>query len=115
MNRKRIKIAIAGTGNVGTHLIRRFTELPEAVTLTGVWSRRPDEVKKILGNCIPVTDDPAALLPADVVVLALPDRIIGEFSKKFAGKDVLTVHTSGVMPKEILHTRRKGILKFPSA
>ncbi|NPA42531.1 MAG: DUF2520 domain-containing protein [Chlorobi bacterium] len=104
-----LRVGVAGAGNVGTHLARRLAELGDRVILTGVWSRRPERVRPFLDASVPVTDQPEALMPADIILLAVPDRVIGQVSEIFRPYEVLTAHTSGATPKEALRTERKGL------
>lgn len=83
MKEEKIKIAIIGKGNVGTHLYTAFSPYAETTLVDS----------RTLGN-----------LPehCDVILISVSDRAIGDVAEKLKGKARIVAHTSGSVPMEIL-------------
>ncbi len=99
-----IEVVVFGSGNVGKHLISEFKKYPDKIRLKGVWTRTFSN----LPRDIPIITDLKKIPPADIYILALKDDVIENFSKNLSHSEVLTVHTSGVLPLDKLHVKRKG-------
>ncbi len=107
MSGREIKIGLFGAGNVGRHLLAAFREAPN-VNIVGLWNRHPAKWKAVAGE-IPVVPEPEQMPDADVFILALKDDVLQNFSRRLSGRDILTVHTSGAMPSDVLQTARRGV------
>ena len=104
---KVINISIIGAGNVGTHLARQFVKHPQ-IHLQQMYNRHIDKLKEF-ESTTEIIDDLSRLKPADIIIIALKDDVIGDFSEKLAGLDSLIVHTSGSVAMDELRVKRKGV------
>jgi len=101
-----MKINILGFGNVGQHLYRAFS-LQKDVYIAQVYSRTKFKQSDPM---IPFVHEISKIEPADVQIIALPDDVISDFSKKLSFTNQLVVHTSGSSSIQDIHnTRRKGV------
>ncbi|MEL7145044.1 MAG: DUF2520 domain-containing protein [Bacteroidota bacterium] len=104
------RIAVIGTGNVATHLIRWFTEAK--LMVTSVYTRNPSSHQGFgvkLRDSLDYRGE-----SCDFIVIATKDDVIGEISKSLSntGKAII-VHTSGSVPLSALkktHFAGTGVL-----
>ncbi len=105
---KKIRVFIFGAGNVGSHLISAFGKHPDKVEIAGVYNRTISKIKP-LENKFFITVKTKNLPPADVYIMALKDDVLKDFSRETGDLPGLTVHTSGVMPADVLSQSRRGV------
>jgi predicted short-subunit dehydrogenase-like oxidoreductase (DUF2520 family) len=105
---KKISINILGSGNVATHLIREVIHNPQ-IKLQQIYARHPEKIKEFEKKAV-IINNINHLQPADISIMAINDDAIGNFSKKLSQFPSLVVHTSGSMPMNILHTKKRGVL-----
>lgn len=89
------RVAVVGSGNVATHLIKSLSEPIEGFLYVGQYARR-------LSGEIPV---------ADIYIIAVSDDAIAEVSRLLP-ISALVLHTSGSKPIETIDARisRRGVL-----
>ncbi len=102
-----ISISIIGAGNVATHLARQFVKLPQ-IHLQQMYNRHIDKLKEF-ESTTEIIDDLKQLKQANILVIALKDEAISDFSKKLQYFDSLIVHTSGSVAMSDLQVKRKGV------
>lgn len=102
-----ITVAIIGSGNLATHLIKAFLSSND-VKLIQVVNRTKSNISYLAGD-IKITDDIEQLQPADVTIIAISDDAIKDFSKRL-NTTSLVVHTSGTISlKALKGDYRKGV------
>ena len=100
---------IIGTGNVGSHLARRF--LQRGLVPAGVLGRnRKPEHRLWEAEGIPVLDNPAMLPEKCILILAVPDDAIAPLAQSLAKPNRLLIHTSGSVGMEELGGGLAGVL-----
>ena len=113
-----ISLAIVGAGNVATHLAKAFEAAPE-VNLMAVISRTLSSAESVvnqLGGSVIASNDYGVLqqLRPDVVLISLADKALADVVAAIGSLDYnpLVLHTSGTLPKEMLHdvSSRTGII-----
>ena len=103
-----IRVSIIGSGNVAQHLIQAFSKTTE-IELVQVYSRKPDVIATN-STSTKIISDFIALLPVDLIIIAVTDSAISEVSKQIPLQNQLVVHTSGSMTMEVLDDKnRKGV------
>ncbi len=107
MKHKIPRVFILGGGNVAKHLAWQFLQTGN-IQLTGVWNRHPERWNDFREK-VKVYEDLKNLPLVDVFIIAVKDDVIEEVSEFLKEKKALTVHTSGVMPSQIISTKRKGV------
>ena len=106
-----IKVTLIGSGNVAQHLLKAFVKNPD-IELVEVVARTKKELvsllpaEKIVISC-------EAMLPTDVVIIAVSDNAIEKVSAQITLKDTLVVHTSGTIPMNILDDKNKKGVFYP--
>lgn len=106
-----IKVTVIGSGNVAQHLLKAFVKNPD-IELVEVVARTKKELvsflpaEKIVISC-------EAMLPTDVVIIAVSDNAIEKVSAQITLKDTLVVHTSGTIPMNILDDKNKKGVFYP--
>ena len=96
------KIALAGSGNVASHLAKGL--FLQGFQITGIWSRDHDHAKELAGCCNSKTVSEISALRdnADMILIAVPDTMIQEIAGLIGEFDGITVHTAGSVPMEVL-------------
>ncbi|WP_264521526.1 Rossmann-like and DUF2520 domain-containing protein [Flavobacterium sp. N1994] len=103
-----IRVSIIGSGNVAQHLIQAFSKTTE-IELVQVYSRKPN-VMATIATSAKIISDFTALLPVDLIIIAVTDSAISEVSKQIPFQNQLIAHTSGSMAMEVLDDKnRKGV------
>ena len=103
-----IRVSIIGSGNVAQHLIQAFSKTTE-IELVQVFSRKQESISKNTTSA-KVISDFEALLPVDLIIIAVTDSAISKVSKQIPFQNQLVVHTSGSMTMEVLDDKnRKGV------
>ncbi|MCD8185113.1 MAG: DUF2520 domain-containing protein [Rikenellaceae bacterium] len=106
-----LRIVIIGSGHVAEVLVRAFSEA-DGVRLCQLFSRNAQRGKALasVGGC-PWEDRPSMLAQADVYILAVSDRAIGEVSAELPLDRGLVVHTSGscLMEEISCNVARRGV------
>lgn len=106
------RVVLIGSGNVAEALAPALADTPYA--LVQVFGRNPGRTQAIarLAGC-PWTTDPDELAPADIYLMSVSDRAIGELSTRldFPAQAVVA-HTAGSVPLEELAPRigHRGVL-----
>ena len=99
------RLAIAGSGNVATHLAKAFFKA--GIKVEKIYSRNLDHASN-LANLIGATavDDVAELVnTAQLLIIALPDSVIPSFATEVKEKGKFTgivAHTCGSQPLSVL-------------
>jgi len=102
-----VSISILGSGNVATHLISAFSKA-DSIHINQIYSRDMKAIQHFK-NIANLTDDINSLEPVDLIIIAISDDAIPEFSKKITSKS-LVVHTSGsVEMTSLLGNYPKGV------
>ncbi len=102
------RITIIGSGGVAEALARGVAEV-DGLTLAQVYGRNTERVAEIsaLTNT-PISTD---LIPADVYVVAVSDRAIGELTRTLSfPPQSIVVHTAGSVEMESIAHPRRGVL-----
>lgn len=105
------KIGIVGTGKAAQFFAHYFQKNKYVLTgFCGSGSERGKEVASRLQ--VNYVDTPEALLPADMILLAVPDSIIQEIAAHIPHqKNTLVVHCSGATPLSVLSQHpQRGVL-----
>ena len=95
-----IKVSLIGSGNIAQHLLRAFAKTTD-IEIVQVMARTNTELlpfileEKIVSNY-------DAMLPTDVVIIAVSDNAIAKVSSQITLKNALVVHTSGTIAMEAL-------------
>lgn len=89
----KLKIAVVGRGNVGTHLFKALQRKAEVVSVN---SRTLEGMPE----------------DSDLAIICVKDEAVGEIAERLAGKAKTIVHTAGSVPMEILsgHAPNIGVL-----
>ena len=103
-----MNIVILGFGNVAQHLVRAFLDT-DNVNIVQIYNRS-EITNPPIKNCTTVLSE---LIDADVCIIALPDDVIPNFSKKLPFKNRLVVHTSGSVPMSILSEKNNTGVFYP--
>jgi predicted short-subunit dehydrogenase-like oxidoreductase (DUF2520 family) len=107
-----VKVTIIGSGNVAQHLIAAFQNSKntgDEIELVQVFSRKANTLVNLLDADL-VTTDLAALLDADLYIIAVSDDAINTVAAMLPFKNRLVVHTSGSMGLDVLHdNNRRGV------
>jgi predicted short-subunit dehydrogenase-like oxidoreductase (DUF2520 family) len=102
------KIAIIGSGNVATHLIKAFSE-KEIVNLIQVFARKKENLLSLVDSG-KIIDNLSDLKEADVYIIAVSDDAIASVYNQIPFDNKLVVHTSGSFDFKILSNKnRKGV------
>ena len=104
------KITIVGTGNVGTHLFKAFSALPDVMVMTpdnpdGISAMHPGDNPGLdILEVANVSSRSLEGLPAmsDLILIAVKDDAIAEVASRLSGKARIMAHTSGSTPMDIL-------------
>ncbi len=107
MKQDKYSVFIIGGGNVAKHLAWQFTQT-SSVELAGVWNRHPEKWNDFPGN-IKIYKDLHHIPQVDTIIIAVKDDAIEDISRRLPEKNILTVHTSGIMPVQIIQSERKGV------
>ena len=105
----KIKISILGSGNVATHLAKKFYE--EGIKIEEVFSYNLGNAK-ILAKKINAhyTNNIEKLKEADLYIISILDDKIAEVSKKIPYRNKLVIHTSGSVNLDVLNSKnRRGV------
>lgn len=97
-------VVLVGSGNMATHLGLALHGAGK--NILQVISRKLENARKLAEKIDSVSlDDIGKISPqADLVILSVSDFAISGMAEKMKLKDQLLVHTSGVVPMEILQT-----------
>jgi diaminopimelate dehydrogenase len=97
---KRIRVAIAGYGNIGKYVVEALEAAPD-FEMVGI-VELADTVRNHLLTTLPmytVTNDLTKLANVDVVILALPSRHVETFAKEALAKGINTVDSFDIHSK----------------
>lgn len=106
-----IKVGIVGSGRVAYHLAKGFLHQitdPE-VQLAGVFARNASTLASFLPPNL-IFENVSSFENVDVIIIAVSDDVIQEFSAALPFSGKLVAHTSGSTPLEALSNHnRKGV------
>lgn len=111
-----LKIAIAGTGNVGYHLAKKFTEAKhEPVAIASRTVERSEHLISVLGlSAKAVSIEDLKEVAADLIILSIPDNAIEKvIETSDFPPDSTVVHTSGSQPMSLLAKAHKYGVLYP--
>lgn len=105
------KIAIIGTGEVGTALGEAFTKAGyEVIAVVSKEKKKAEKCMK-LTKCKRWSNDPREVAGiADIILITVRDEEIEEVSSVIKDRiknHTVVVHTSGALPSSILHAKRR--------
>lgn len=103
-----IKVSLIGSGNIAQHLLRAFAKTAD-VEIVQVLARTKTKLLSLIEDEKIVTNYDA-MLPTDVIIIAVSDNAIEKVSSQITLKNTLVVHTSGTIPMEALDSQNiKGV------
>lgn len=109
-----MEVVILGGGNVAWHLynwLRKGT----SVKIKQLYARNLAQLDHAAAD-IPKTNNPNALVSADIYLLAVSDAAIEPLSQWAWQQPLgLWVHVSGITPMEVLPSKRKGVFYVPQS
>lgn len=96
-------VAVLGLGRAGTDLVHLLRGAGATVVLAWRRGRGPDRIADVET----VSGDLPTSIPADVILLATPDRAIAPLARRLAdgdlvGRDAAVLHLSGALPASAL-------------
>lgn len=100
-----MKLAIAGSGNVATHLAKGFHDA--GVEICAVWSRDHRHAARLAELCdarVALTHEQMLDAAPDVVLFSIADNALEEVVDRFPAfpEGTLALHTSGTLSQDIL-------------
>ena len=103
-----IKVSLIGSGNVAQHLLKAFVKTTD-IEMVQVLARTKSELVSLIDE-EKIVSDYTALLPTDVIIIAVSDTAIAKVSSQIVLKNTIVVHTSGSISMETLETKNdKGV------
>lgn len=106
-----ITVILIGSGNVGTHLYKAFSNA-ESITIKQ-WYSRDLKLIQEFKNDVTITNDISSLEEADVYVLAISDDAISNVSSQLPFSNQLILHTSGGMSLHELNKKNRRGVFYP--
>lgn len=109
------KIVLIGSGNLAEQLALALAE--QRVGLVQIYGRNRERVAALGAMCgVAATTHPEEVLKADLYLVAVSDRAVGEVTRPLSiPKEALVAHTAGSVPIEVLpHARRGAFYPFQS-
>ena len=100
----KIRIAVAGYGNIGKHAVEAVGEAPD-MELAGVVRRKNSAGEKLVG--IPVAGDVKELGKVDVALLCVPTRNIHETAEHYLSLGIHTVDSFDIHGDALWNLRRQ--------
>lgn len=100
---EKTRVTVIGSGNVAEHLALTFAD-SAAVELVEVCGRNVARVGEVarMAHC-EASNDFAALRDADIYIIAVSDRSVGEVAAKLRlPADCIVAHTAGCVPMQVL-------------
>jgi predicted short-subunit dehydrogenase-like oxidoreductase (DUF2520 family) len=96
------RIAIAGSGNIAWHLAKGL-KLQDYL-VSGIWSRDYANAQALAGHCGSLACINLANLHenADLIIIAVSDKAIGEVVSGIGKYEGIVVHTAGSVPMDVL-------------
>ncbi len=116
-NNKPLRVSVAGTGNVASHLIKSLATAPD-IELVSISSRNPEhasDLRERLGIDVPVIPfDSIDRVKPDLVIVSVADNGVGDVVREIGTLTCkpLVVHTSGTLSRNELEkiSPRTGVL-----
>ncbi len=106
-----IKVVILGSGNVGTHLFKAFSNNPE-FKIKQWYSRNIKDISPY-SDFVEITDQLNKLVLADIYILAVSDDSIHDLSNHLTFTNRLVCHTSGSKSKNELNQKNRAGVFYP--
>lgn len=113
MKNDRIHIVLIGTGNLAEQLALALAE--SGAGLVQIYGRNEARARELGALChTPYTSNPEEVVAADLYLVAVSDRAVGEVTRPLPiPEGALVAHTAGSIPIETLpHTRRGSFYPF---
>ena len=105
-----MQIVIIGSGNVAYHLAKAFTE--NNIPIAQIFGRNELELQKIASE-FSISFSTKNLEEADLYIISVSDKSIGEVSKIITKENCLVAHTSGSLSKEVLEGNYRKASFYP--
>lgn len=108
---KQKKVSLLGAGNLAHFMGQRLSD-SEAFTLHRLYARRTLEAKalqKLIGGQVVVKPEEVAE-GSDIMIFALPDDLLTDFSKVFTGFKGVKIHGAGTRSYSVLGKERVGVI-----
>lgn len=105
-----MQIVIIGSGNVAYHLAKAFTE--NNIPIAQIFGRNEMELQKIASE-FSISFSTKNLEEADLYIISVSDKSIGEVSKIITKENCLVAHTSGSLSKEVLEGNYRKASFYP--
>lgn len=103
-----IRTVIIGAGNVAQHLISAFAK-SDTIDVIQVFARNT-QTEFPHGNSAPMIHSYSEIMDADLYIISVSDKAIGEVSRNLSFNNKLVVHTSGSVGMSDLDDKnRKGV------
>lgn len=103
MERRRIKIAVLGAGNVATHLARALSDSADVVQIFSNKIENATLLASSISGCAATASLDDITVDADMYLVSVKDDVIKDIALKTAGRlcDKLWIHTSGSVPADV--------------
>jgi pyrroline-5-carboxylate reductase len=105
------RIAVLGTGKLGSILVRSFLKqslfVPKQITATVSHEEKAAALSKELGLNV-ITDNRAAVKNADIILLAVKPQVVGDVLKEIKsalGKNTLVISVAASVPTSYIEQR----------
>lgn len=105
-----MQIVIIGSGNVAYHLAKAFTE--NNIPIAQIFGRNEMELQKIASE-FSISFSTKNLEEADLYIISVSDKSIGEVSNIITKENCLVAHTSGSLSKEVLEGNYRKASFYP--
>ena len=102
-----LSVVILGTGNLARHLFQVFSKT-EHVQVVQVVGRNEKRLAQHFGDTI-ASSDFDSIEDADIYIVAVSDRAIGDVSQFLQNKKGLVVHTSGATEMDVIQNDNRGV------
>jgi len=102
-----LSIVLLGTGNLAQQLFDNIYSL-QTVKIVQVYGRGQKGLSYFENKCA-TTQEPKAIVEADLYILAVSDSAIRSVSQLLIQKNGIVVHTSGSIPMNAIPLARRGV------
>ncbi|MEM9868032.1 MAG: Rossmann-like and DUF2520 domain-containing protein, partial [Bacteroidota bacterium] len=102
-----LSVIILGTGNVAENLFFAFQGTTH-IAVEQVFGRNPSSVQKFAKK-VDVVSDYADIAQADIYIIAVSDKALGNVAEKLSDKKGLIVHTSGAEAMDAIKSKNRGV------
>ena len=102
-----LSVIILGTGNVAENLFFAF-QGTKHIAVEQVFGRNPSSLQKFAKK-VDVVSDYADIAQADIYIIAVSDKALGNVAEKLSDKKGLVVHTSGAEAMDAIKSKNRGV------